>query len=208
MKIRLLFLLMSLIILSCIDVYADDEVNLKFDKFLNVTDNGRDDHVILLIKAKDWNYPVTWTLEVESNSKNIFTYTRNDSDIDRFLSNDGFVGNVCSDHSWCVCKDYLSCKKYYYSERFLDLILSNKEPSQPMDKTRSPAKELIPEVEKELGLHDIGENNLEKIAERVVSDWLAKKLLALHVPDSPVTLHGYFIYVKEINGFIVLPCGC
>jgi hypothetical protein len=95
----------------------------------DVTGDGTVDTVAFHIMAKNFKSPFHWTLSIQSNGQTIFYKAENDSDIDQFFNDEGYVGN---------CKGYKDCKKRWYFFEFVPLFLVN-----PKDFTKLNEKDII-----------------------------------------------------------------
>lgn len=80
----------------------NDSINKELVREIDLTGNGSNGKVILHLSAKNFMSPFTWKLSVISEGQEVYSYGSNDTKIDKFFKDDGYVED---------CNDYKSCKK-------------------------------------------------------------------------------------------------
>jgi hypothetical protein len=92
---------------------ADESQARKVDRIFtehgDFTRTGKKDTITIHITGASIKSPFTWDLKVQDSSgKTIFFVKRDDSWLDKFYADKGYVDN---------CSDYMACKqKYYFSD--------------------------------------------------------------------------------------------
>ncbi len=92
----------------------NETVDQKLVKRIDVTGDRIDDEIILHIKGENWNKPFKWTLAIVSGGKTVFEHKSDDTWLDAFFNDKGYVNDTCA--------SYLECKKQYYLNNLLKYL--------------------------------------------------------------------------------------
>ena len=75
-----------------IDVLA--KVDTTFVQLADMTFDGEPDSVILTIKGESLVHPFVWSLKVQSKGQTIYQHIKDDSGMDKFFNDPGYVSNT------------------------------------------------------------------------------------------------------------------
>jgi hypothetical protein len=167
-------------------------------KHLDVTGDGIADDLVLHIKGESWNKPLKWSLTIISKGKNIFEHKSDDTWLDNFFNDRGYVNKPCS--------TYLECKKQYYLHDLLDDLVVKTDLSQNMYAFDKSNKESIHFVAKKELMTTFKLSESEAIK---TIDWMIIKLKTgnrpvLYVPISPVQNEFPRMYVDRVGSFVTI----
>jgi hypothetical protein len=174
-----------------------DNVDQRIEKHIDVTGDGIDDDIVLHIKGESWNKPFKWILTISSKGKKIFEHKSDDTWLDAFFNDKGYVNDTCA--------SYLECKKQYYSNDLMKYLIVKTDLSPNIhayDKSNSGSIHIV--AKKEL----LGKFHLSKPDVIETIDWmiekLKKKTLVLNVPISPVQSEFPRMYVDRVGTFVTI----
>ena len=106
------FIVFILSIFVCCNTYAQQPINSneKVDEVItrniDITGDGVPENIKLHIKGKSFKHPFVWTLDIFSGETNIFKHESDDTWLDKFFHDEGYVSDECN--------GYLECKRQYY----------------------------------------------------------------------------------------------
>jgi hypothetical protein len=175
-----------------------DNIDQRIEKHIDVTGDGIDDDLILHITGESWSRPFNWTLIIVSKGKTIFERKSDDTWLDAFFSDKGYVNETCA--------SYLECKKQYYLKDLINALIVKTDLSPNIhayDKGNSGSIHFI--AKKEL----MDEFHLSESEANKTIDWMIEKLKTketpiLYVPISPVQSEFPRMYVDRVGQFVTI----
>lgn len=179
-------------------VMSEESVDQMIVKHIDVTGDGIGDDIILNIKGENWNKPFKWMLTISAKGKIIFKHTSDDTWLDKFFNDRGYVNETC--------KLYLECKKQYYLKDLPDHLIIKTDLSQnnhAYDKSNPGSVHFAAKKELTKTLK-LSEAEATKTVE-----WMTKKLKTgqvpvLYVPKSPVQSEFPKMYVDKVGQFVTI----
>lgn len=173
-------------------------IDQRIEKHIDVTGDGIDDDIILRIKGKSWNKPFKWTLTIVSKGKSIFEHKSDDTWLDAFFSDKGYVNDTCT--------SYLECKKQYYLNNLINNLIVKTDLSPNIHAyDKSNAGSIHTVARKEL----MDKFHLSEADAIKTIDWMIKKLKTkdapvLYVPISPVQSEFPRMFVDRVGKFVTI----
>ncbi len=201
MKVHLLIFIFimgyPLIILaqSASDVSPIDQ---ELVKEADVTGDGKPAKIMLHLEGKNIKSPFVWTLTIFSDGKQIYSYKSDDSWLDKFFSDEGYV---------LGCKDYLSCKRKYYFHDILDNLVLTGNKWYDIDGILNKAQPntLYPVGRKQLReCCNVKGQQADAILRQIENKFRNGTAIAINVLRSPVQANPPLIFVPEVGRFIRL----
>jgi len=177
---------------------ANTAIDEKIVKTMDVTGDGKVDNIVLHLKAKNIKAPFLWSLTIISDGKIIYSHNSDDSWLDQFFNDIGYVSD---------CKDYLSCKnKYYYHDILESLVLTGNKwynANGILDKSQSNT--LYPLGRKQLSeCCNITGARADAILSKIESKLRKGSAVALNVLKSPVQASPPMIFAPEVGRFLII----
>lgn len=175
-----------------------DNVDETIQKQIDVTGDGIHDDVILNIKGEGWNKPFKWTLTIVSKGKTIFEHKSDDSWLDAFFSEKGYVNDMCA--------SYLECKKQFYLHDLINGLIVKTDLSPNIhayDKSNSGSIHFIAKKELMAKLH-LSEAEAIKTIDWMINKLKTKETPVLYVPISPVQSEFPRMYVDRVGHFVTI----
>jgi hypothetical protein len=171
-------------------------VDQELVKEVDVTGDGKPEKIILHLTAKNMKAPFVWTLTIISEGKQIYAYKSDDTHLDKFFNDEGYVLD---------CKDYMSCKKKYYYHDILDvLVLSgNKwyDVNGILDKSQTNT--LYPVGRKQLReCCNVTGQQADAILSKIENKLRTGKAIVINILQSPVHANPPLTFVSEVGRFI------
>jgi hypothetical protein len=168
-------------------------IDKQLVKIVDVTGNGKQDKIILHLKAKNIKAPFLWTLTIMSEGKPIYSYSSDDTWLNGFFESVNYVGD---------CKDYISCKKKYYYHDILNGIVETDNKSTDVEGIldKSVSNTLYPLGQEQLKeCCNITGEQAELILKKLEAKFRSGKAITVNIPVSPVEGHPPLIFVPEIG---------
>jgi hypothetical protein len=193
-----LFLFILLTVVSPGFAASDERIDQVLVKHLDVTGDGIDDEIRLDIKGENWNTPLRWTLTISSKDKILFKHSADDSWLDKFFNDSGYVNDTC--------KSYLDCKKQYYMKDLLDHLFVRTDLSpnfHAYDKSNSGSVYAVAKAELQ-NKFKLSEEEANKAVDWMVSKLKTGKVQVLYVPKSPVQSEFPRMYVDRVGQFVTI----
>ena len=183
-------------ILMAESIEDEKAINTDLVKVADVTGNGTPDKITVHLSAKNMKSPFLWTITIISEGKQVYSHSSNDTQLDRFFNDDGYVDG---------CKDYISCKSKYYYHDILDGLILTGNKWYDVNSILDPSKTNT--------LYSLGRKELRKcckvtgrqadsILRKIEHKFRVGKAIAINVPQSPVQSNPPLIYVPEVRRFI------
>ena len=131
-----------------------------------------------------------------SKGEQIYGYSNDDTWLDKFFNNKGYV---------LGCKDYISCKyKYYYHDILDGLVLTGSrwyDVNGILDQSKTNT--LYPLGGKQLReCCNVTGERADAILRKIEDKFRAGKAIVINVPKSPVKSNPPLIFVPEVGRFI------
>jgi len=191
----LLLSLLTVVALACGSHDDRGVVQQTLTRNVDIDGDGVDDLVVLELHGESWKDPFRWSITASVNNTVSLSHDSDDSRIDKFFGESGYVNFTCG--------EYLTCKKQYYLHDILDGLVKTVispeayDPNNPASLHFVARKELI----ETYGLSD------EDASEAV--DWMAANLKArrlpvIYVPSSPVHSHLPQVYVPQVGKLVTV----
>lgn len=162
---------------------------------VDVTGDGKPEKITLVLKAKDFNSPFQWSLSISSSGKQLFTYASDDTRIDPFFADRGFITD---------CSGYAECKKKWYFKDILNSLIvprSGYDLEGILDKSKSNT--LYPLGRQYLKeCCGIKQNDADAILSRIEKRIRNNQAVLISIPKSPVTSDALMIFCPEVDRFI------
>lgn len=175
-----------------------ENIDKKIEKHMDVTGDGIDDDIILRIKGKSWNKPFKWSLTIVSKGKTIFEHKSDDTWLDAFFSDKGYVNDTCA--------SYLECKKQYYLNDLINNLIVKTDLSPNIhayDKNNSGSIHFIAKKELMDKFH-LSESEAIKTIDWMIEKLKTKETPVLYVPISPVQNNFPRMFVNRVSKFVTI----
>lgn len=198
MRILLFFFILALYpsILFSKTAIAVSPIDQQLIKEIDVTGDGKPEKIVLHLTAKNMVAPFKWTLTIISEGKQIYSYSSDDTWLDKFFNHEGYVSG---------CNDYISCKKkYYYHDIFNVLVLTGSEwynidgildKSQPNTLYPLGRKQLIE-------CCNVTGQQADGYLSIIEGKLRTGKAIVINILKSPVHANSPLIFIPEVNRFI------
>jgi len=181
-----------------VETVASSPVDEEIVKRMDVTGDGLDDEIRINIKGENWNKPFKWTLTIAAREKIVFTHSSDDTWLDKFFNDKGYVPGGC--------KTYLECKKEYYLTDLPGNLFSKTDlavNSYVYD--RKNAGSLYAVAKAELtGKFGLSAKNAGKTIEWMVNRLKMGQVQVLNVPRSPVQSESPRMYAAPVGQFVTI----
>lgn len=196
------FIIFVLLLFLCCNIYAQQPINAneKVDdvltKDIDVTGDGVPDQIRLHIKGKSFKHPFLWTLVIFSGVKKIFEYKSDDTWLDAFFNDEGYINEEC--------RGYLECKRQYYYHDILDrLVIITDLSVNPHSLEESNSGSIHYVARKHLKeKFNVTDDEATKIIQGMIDKIKSGKTPLLYVPISAVQDNFPMMYVKEVGQFV------
>ncbi len=201
MKLRCLQILVFTFFF-CGSLNAQQTINLneKIDEVLtknvDITGDGVSDKIILYITGKSFKQPFSWTLEIYSKNKKIFTHKSDDTWLDAFFNDEGYVNDEC--------RGYMECKRQYYYHDILDrLVIITDLSANPHSLKESNSGSIHYVARKHLKEKtNLADDEETKIIQAMIKKIKTGKTPLLYVPISAVQSDYPMMFVEDVGQFI------
>jgi len=173
-------------------------VDQVLNREIDVTGDGVKDLITLHLKGLGWQAPFNWELSIRSKGKLIFSHESDDSWLDKFFNDPGYVDDQC--------KSYLACKMKYYLHDLLDhlFIATDLSPNDhAYDKTDSGSIHFVARQELE-NRFKLPASEAEETVNWMIQKLKSGKTWVLYVPISPVLSEYPRMYVEKVAAFITI----
>jgi len=170
-------------------------IDLDIVRKIDVTGDGEVDTINLHLKAKDFQSPFLWKLTISSSGKQIFKSESNDTWMNSFFSDRGYV---------LGCTNYDTCKEKYYFHDIIDSLIHDKS-SYDLEGilNRTASNTLYPVGRSHLKkCCSIQGPQADKILAGIESRLRSGKAIVISVLKSPVKSGAPMVYAPEIHGFV------
>ncbi|MFQ5684791.1 MAG: hypothetical protein ACE5HC_16170 [Candidatus Binatia bacterium] len=173
----------------------EEPVDQISEQTVDVTGDARPDLIRLHITGSSCLTPFRWSLRILKDGTEIYRYESDDSWLDKFFSDEGYVGG---------CSSYLDCKRSYYFKGILSRLVQPA-PNDPESVMWDPsnngsifvvAKAFLAEK------HQIAEREAEAIVAELAQRLRSGQLPAILVPKSPVQNNFPLAYCAEVKQFV------
>jgi hypothetical protein len=186
--------LIIVFILTCCPIMAQP-IDEKMMKAVDLTGDGRPEKIILTIKAEDISKPVRWSLTILSADKVLLRHSRDDSKIDSFFEDSGYVVD---------CTGYAECKrKWYYKDILNSLIVPANRYNLEGVLDKKQTNTLYPVGRAYLAeCCGIGPKQADPILAKIEKRIRSGKAVMITIPDTPVTNGILLTFCAEVGRFI------
>lgn len=160
---------------------------------VDLRSDGRPDTVALHIVADGCAAPFTWTLTITSDARRIYSVHQDDSRLDRFFGDEGYVAG---------CRGYLECKRKYY---FNDLLADSLDPPFDLEGVLDTAQSnTLRAVAGSYLAEHLGpaEERVGRIVSSMERLLRSNRAFVICVSTSPVTHDPLMMYVPELDEFV------
>lgn len=173
-------------------------IDLSIEKHIDVTGGGIADDLLLRIKGESWNKPLKWTLTISSKGKKIFEHESDDTWLDKFFKDKGYVNDSCT--------SYLECKRQYYLHDLLDELVVKTDLSpniRDFDKSSQGSIYVVAKKELLEKFH-LSESDATKTINWMIEKLETKEVPILYVPISPVQSEFPRMFVDRVGKFVTI----
>lgn len=160
---------------------------------VDLRSDGRPDTVALHIVADGYAAPFTWTLTITSDARRIYSVHRDDSRLDRFFGDEGYVAG---------CRGYLECKRKYY---FNDLLADSLDPPFDLEGVLDTAQSnTLRAVAGDYlaGHFGLGKDRIATVTSSMAQLLRSGRAVVIGVTSSPVSREPLMMYVPELDEFV------
>jgi hypothetical protein len=194
----ILYFACSLLLPFHLSVAQNNSVDQIIEKSIDVTGNGVRDIVSLRLKADNWESPIMWTLEIISGGSIIFRHESNDTWLNQFFNDEGYVNDTC--------KNYIDCKKQYYLHDLPKNIVVVQKISSATYSTdiHNPGGTRIVAKKELIEKFQLSEQEAEETVEWIVNMMKSGPVTLLSINISPVQTSFPKMYVDKVKDFVVI----
>jgi len=176
--------------------YCQTTIDDTLTKHIDVTGDNVKDKIVLNLKAKSFNDPFVWTLTIFSKGEKILSYVSDDSWMDSFFSDKGFVDDNC--------QNYEECKRQYYYKDFLNSLVRistlESNPYWAVKTNKGSVYEVLGGILRDKFL--CKEEKIEQIVKNIVKEIKEGKKPLIYIPGSPVQSKCPRVFIKELGKFV------
>lgn len=195
---KFIMLLVLSLILVQMPAFAEnretDSIDWSLKKEVDVTNDGKVDVVSLHITGKNIKAPFTWSIEITSKGKPIYSKKVTDNNTNDLFGDDEYIGG---------CRGYNACKMKWYKNDLLDLFISKLSPdfvetlesNHSINNTKKIEKMLVQNCHLSKDKAVVLTNNIKETIKM-------NKAYGINRDPSPITSGPIAIWVPVLNRFV------